>query len=132
MEDIKGKLRYIRHSRLIVDPFADCDRKEENIYSVYMKGYDKAYSEIEDGLISIEYSEEKLTKRLKDSYNNLVNPITEKLKELSQDYHDRQQAKIDKLKQLLLRTDPSVSNTTMNDLTIQQWNEFIKTFPDEA
>jgi len=132
MEDIKGKLRYIRHSRLIVDPFADCDRKEENIYSVYMKGYDKAYSEIEDGLISIEYSEEKLTKRLKDSYNNLVNPITEKLKELSQDYHDRQQAKIDKLKQLLLLTDPSVSNTTMNDLTIQQWNEFIKTFPDEA
>lgn len=97
-----------------------------------MKGYDKAYSEIEDGLISIEYSEEKLTKRLKDSYNNLVNPITEKLKELSQDYHDRQQAKIDKLKQLLLLTDPSVSNTTMNDLTIQQWNEFIKTFPDEA
>lgn len=40
--------------------------------------------------------------------------------------------KVSKLKQLLLLTDASVSNVEMNDLTMKQWNEFVKTFPDEG
>lgn len=40
--------------------------------------------------------------------------------------------KINKLKQLLLLTDPSVSDVVMNDLSVKQWNEFVKAFPDEG
>lgn len=44
---------------------------------------------------------------------------------------NHQQIKIDKLKQLLLLTDPSVADVEMNETTMKQWNEFIKTFPRE-
>ena len=37
-----------------------------------------------------------------------------------------------KLKQLLLLTDPVVSNATMGDTQRIQWTEFIKCFPDES
>lgn len=40
--------------------------------------------------------------------------------------------KLTKLKQLLLLVDPVVSNETMNPLSIKQWTEFIKEFPDEG
>ena len=39
--------------------------------------------------------------------------------------------KIEKLKQLLLLTDPAVSSFEMNQLSALQWSEFIKAFPDE-
>lgn len=35
-------------------------------------------------------------------------------------------AQVEKLKQLLLLTDPAVSNVEMNDLTIKQWAEFVR------
>jgi hypothetical protein len=41
------------------------------------------------------------------------------------------QRKVDKLKSLLLLTDPAVSNETMNSLTQKQWLEFIRCFPEE-
>lgn len=44
----------------------------------------------------------------------------------------RMQPKIDKLKGLLLLTDPSVSNEEMNSLSAKQWSEYIKTFPEEG
>lgn len=37
-----------------------------------------------------------------------------------------------KLRMLLLLTDPAVSNEQMNDLTLKQWQAFVKEFPDEA
>lgn len=40
--------------------------------------------------------------------------------------------KVDKLKRLMLLTDPSVSSVEMNDLTMTQWREFIREFPDEG
>lgn len=40
--------------------------------------------------------------------------------------------KVTKLKQLLLLTDPAVSEEQMNDLTMKQWDEFVKAFPDEG
>jgi len=40
--------------------------------------------------------------------------------------------KCEKLKQLLLLTDPAVSDVNMNDLTMRQWQEFITEFPDEG
>jgi hypothetical protein len=39
--------------------------------------------------------------------------------------------KVQKLKELLLLTDPIVGHVAMNDLTKTQWVEFIKCFPDE-
>jgi len=39
--------------------------------------------------------------------------------------------KLDKLKSLLLLTDDALSDVVMNDLTMRQWSEFIKEFPDE-
>lgn len=40
--------------------------------------------------------------------------------------------KLEKLKGLILLTDPVVSSVHMNELTSRQWAEFIKSFPDEA
>lgn len=40
--------------------------------------------------------------------------------------------KLEKLKRLILLTDPVVSLVEMGDLSIRQWNEFIKEFPDEG
>ena len=37
-----------------------------------------------------------------------------------------------KLKSLMLLTDPIVSNVTVNDVALKQWAEFIKCFPDEG
>lgn len=42
------------------------------------------------------------------------------------------EAKLVKLKGLLLLTDPSVENMQMNKLAALQWAEFIKEFKDEA
>ena len=39
--------------------------------------------------------------------------------------------KTDKLKRLLLLTDDSVSNETVGEIQIKQWNEFTKVFPEE-
>jgi hypothetical protein len=39
--------------------------------------------------------------------------------------------KIEKLKRLLLLTDPSVSDQHMNELSAKQWQVFINEFPDE-
>jgi hypothetical protein len=41
------------------------------------------------------------------------------------------QAENEKLKRLLLLTDDAVSDVFMNDLTMRQWAEFIKCFPEE-
>lgn len=41
-------------------------------------------------------------------------------------------AKCLKLKQLILLTDPVVGDVVMNDVSMRQWNEFIKCFPDEG
>ncbi len=40
--------------------------------------------------------------------------------------------KVKKLKELILLTDPSVSNVIVTDTTLTQWSEFLKEFPDEA
>jgi hypothetical protein len=40
--------------------------------------------------------------------------------------------KVEKLKQLILLTDPSVSNVVMSEVATKQWNAFIAEFPDEA
>lgn len=40
--------------------------------------------------------------------------------------------KLEKLKALLLLTDPAVENMQMNKLTALQWSEFIKEFKDEG
>jgi hypothetical protein len=40
--------------------------------------------------------------------------------------------KCEKLKRLLLLTDPVVSNVEVNELSVKQWTEFIKCFPDEG
>lgn len=40
--------------------------------------------------------------------------------------------KVEKLKRLILLTDPVVSSLEMNDTAIKQWNEFIREFPDEG
>lgn len=40
--------------------------------------------------------------------------------------------KVDKLKRLILLTDPAVSNVEMNDIALRQWNEFVRAFPDEV
>ena len=42
------------------------------------------------------------------------------------------EAKLAKLKGLLLLTDPVVENMQMNELTKIQWLEFVKNFEDEA
>lgn len=40
--------------------------------------------------------------------------------------------KVEKLKSLILLTDPSVSSVEMNELTKTQWMEFTKEFPEEG
>lgn len=40
--------------------------------------------------------------------------------------------KCEKLKQLMLLTDPAISGVVLNGLALVQWSEFIKEFPDEA
>lgn len=40
--------------------------------------------------------------------------------------------KCEKLKRLILMTDPMVSDVEMNTVTARQWNEFIRCFPDEV
>lgn len=42
------------------------------------------------------------------------------------------ESKLEKLKQLVLLTDPAVSGTIVGELQVIQWAEFIKEFPDEA
>ena len=44
---------------------------------------------------------------------------------------EKLEAKIQKLKSLILLTHPSVSNEVMNDLAIKQWNAFVGQFPEE-
>lgn len=39
--------------------------------------------------------------------------------------------KLAKLKQLMLLTDPAVSDQEMNTLSAKQWSAFIDAFPDE-
>lgn len=39
--------------------------------------------------------------------------------------------KVEKLKALILLTDPVVSDVEMNDTALRQWGEFLKEFPDE-
>lgn len=36
-----------------------------------------------------------------------------------------------KLKALILLVDPAVSMEPMNDLSVKQWNEFVRCFPNE-
>lgn len=43
-----------------------------------------------------------------------------------------QERKIQKLKRLLLLVDSSVSKETVTELQSKQWQEYIKTFPDEV
>ena len=40
--------------------------------------------------------------------------------------------KVEKLKQLLLLTDPAVDKFVVSETAITQWLEFIKEFPDEG
>ncbi len=40
--------------------------------------------------------------------------------------------KVNKLKSLILLTDPAVSHVETNDVSVTQWGEFIKAFPDEG
>jgi hypothetical protein len=40
--------------------------------------------------------------------------------------------KVEKLKRLVLLTDPAVSSEEMNSLSAKQWSAFIQAFPDEA
>ena len=40
--------------------------------------------------------------------------------------------KLEKLKSLILLTDPVVGHVEMNELTKIQWLEFIREFPDES
>lgn len=40
--------------------------------------------------------------------------------------------KVEKLRELILLTDPVVSNVPLDAIALSQWNEFIRVFPDEA
>ena len=40
--------------------------------------------------------------------------------------------KLEKLKALILLTDPAVSHVTVTETTLTQWHEFIKEFPEES
>jgi len=40
--------------------------------------------------------------------------------------------KVEKLKALLLLTDPCVSGVVVSEVQLEQWNAFITEFPDEA
>jgi hypothetical protein len=44
---------------------------------------------------------------------------------------EQMKRKLQKLKQLMLLTDPVVSGEQMNEIALKQWNEFIREFPDE-
>lgn len=44
---------------------------------------------------------------------------------------EKMKRKLQKLKQLILLTDPLVSGEQMNEIALKQWNEFIREFPDE-
>ena len=44
---------------------------------------------------------------------------------------EKERDKVFKLKCLMLLTDDAVSNVTMNELTIIQWEEFIRVYPEE-
>ena len=39
--------------------------------------------------------------------------------------------KVDKLKALLLLTDPALNQFAVSDITILQWQEYLKEFPEE-
>lgn len=40
--------------------------------------------------------------------------------------------KVEKLKRLILLTDDAMSNIAMNELSMRQWIEFVREFPDEG
>ena len=46
-------------------------------------------------------------------------------------YAERQDKKIEKLKSLLLLTDPVVSHVRVSIVALKQWEEFIKVYPEE-
>lgn len=48
------------------------------------------------------------------------------------DLLDKANEKTQKLKELLLLTDPVVSNVVVGDTQLKQWQEFIKCFPEEG
>lgn len=39
--------------------------------------------------------------------------------------------KVEKLKRLVLLTDPAVSDVEMNSVALRQWQEFTKEFPED-
>lgn len=39
--------------------------------------------------------------------------------------------KVEKLKALILLTDPEFSHMVMNDIAIKQWQEYLKEFPED-
>lgn len=45
--------------------------------------------------------------------------------------YDELKAKCEKLKSLILLTDPVVSNEEISRIAVKQWNEFIRVFPEE-
>lgn len=56
----------------------------------------------------------------------------ESLLAAAQEENRRLRNMTEKLKALLLLTDPSVSHVAVTDLAIEQWNEFVREFPDES
>lgn len=43
-----------------------------------------------------------------------------------------QRGKVKKLKALILLTDPIVSNVQVSYMSVNQWNEYVRCFPDEG
>ena len=66
----------------------------------------------------------------RDKYILCTDKVCEGLKVV--DDLDIALAKVDKLKRLMLLTDPTVSNVTVGNLQVTQWSEFTSEFPDEA
>lgn len=65
------------------------------------------------------------------SYSAMLNDSVVDQKKLQAD-RTKLVEKIDKLKRLMLLTDPVVENEVMNDIAIRQFSEFIKCYPDES
>lgn len=64
--------------------------------------------------------------------NEVIHVIEHSSYEAAQEKIKTLEARVEKLKRLMLLTDPIVSNVEMNSVAVTQWDEYIREFPDEA
>ena len=82
MNELIRKLKLIRHTQVIKDPFPTKTDKNISIYKAYQTGYDKAYSEIESVFLKEKEMNDYITKGMNATYDEMISDIKKGLESL--------------------------------------------------